>query len=274
VSIVPHKPPVFVDAHLHCSRREALEDVAAAGIGAVRTAGSVPVDGDACLHSDQPVVVSSCWALFKKGGYGGRFGRAVDSVSEIAAEVLRLKQAGADIVKVMASGMVSLKVPGTVTAGGFNANELKLLVEEAGSRGLPVMAHANGEQAIMGAVEAGVRSIEHGFFMTPRALEFMARKKTFWTPTVGALVRTSASATGTETREFVTSLMRQHLQMVSRAHVTGVPLVVGTDCVLPDPAYGAAYAAELAYLREAGIAEDAVTTIATENGMRLLGIDE
>ena len=32
--------------------------------------------------------------------------------------------------------------------------------------GLGVMAHANGEHAIMDAAEAGVRSIEHGFFMS------------------------------------------------------------------------------------------------------------
>jgi imidazolonepropionase-like amidohydrolase len=266
---------VFVDAHIHCSRAEALQDVAAAGIGAVRTAGTVPAVGPAfCLHSERPKVVSSCWALFKKGGYGGRFGRAVASASEISAEVLKLKQAGADIIKVMASGMVSLKNRGTVTPGGFDADELKLLVEEAAHCGLPVMAHASGEPAILAAAAAGVRSIEHGFFMTDRALRVMAGKKIFWTPTVGALMRASVSAGDAEAREFAAALVRQHLQMVAHAYAAGVPLVVGTDCVLPDPGYGAAYAAELAYFREAGIPEDRVTVIATKSGMRLLGIDE
>ncbi len=265
---------MFVDAHLHCSRLEALQSVVAAGIGAVRTAGTAP-DGEAasCLHAERPRVVSSCWALFKKGGYGGRFGRAVESASELSAEVLRLKQAGADIIKVMASGMVSLKACGTVTPGGFDADELKLIVEEAADQGLPVMAHANGEPAILAAAAAGVRSIEHGFFMSDRALEVMAAKKIFWTPTIGALLRASVSAGGAEAREFAAALVRQHLELVNHAYEAGVPLAVGTDCVLPDPGYGAAYAAELAYFREAGIPEDGVTLIATENGMRLLGID-
>ncbi len=273
MSTIPHKSLIFVDAHLHCRQEEALQDVVAAGIGAVRTAGTAP-DGEAtcCLHSGRPRVVTSCWALFKKGGYGGRFGRAVESASDISEEVLRLKKAGADIIKVMASGMVSLKARGTVTPGGFDADELKRLVEEAADHGLPVMAHANGEPAILAAAEAGVRSIEHGFFMTDRALEVMARKETFWTPTTGALVRASASATDAETKEFVASLVRRHLQMVARAHQTGIPLVVGTDCVLPDPGYAAAYAAELGYFQQAGIFEAGVAAIASGNGMRLLGI--
>jgi hypothetical protein len=61
--------------------------------------------------------------------------------------------------------------------------------------------------------------------------------------------------------------------MLGLAHSLGVPLAVGTDCVLPDPLYRDAYEAELAYFREAGIPEEAVMRIASEDGAGLLGID-
>ena len=91
--------------------------------------------------------------------------------------------------------MVSLKEPGRVTAGGFNREELLFIVHAAANCGLGVMAHANGEHAIIDAAEAGVRSIEHGFFMSRRALEVMEKKSTFWVPTVGALKRAAVSGT-------------------------------------------------------------------------------
>jgi imidazolonepropionase-like amidohydrolase len=94
----------------------------------------------------------------------------------------------------MASGMVSLKRPGKITYGGFDAAELAFIVEVAEGHGLPVMAHANGEEAIMGAAKGGVRSVEHGYFMTPAALELMEKNGVHWVPTYrgdrrGALVR-------------------------------------------------------------------------------------
>jgi imidazolonepropionase-like amidohydrolase len=227
----------------------------------------------AAVSGRQTVLVTSCWALYKTGGYGARFGIAVNTPGSIKTEILRLKNAGADIIKTMASGMVSLKHPGSVTPGGFDREELHIIVQEASGLGLGVMAHANGEAAVLAAAEAGVRSVEHGFFMTERALELMARKGVFWVPTTGALARAADAAASPEARQFVSGLMQQHLGMLGLAHALGVSLAVGTDCVLPDPIYGNAYDAELACFRKAGISEEAVLKIASEDGARLLGID-
>ena len=173
----------------------------------------------------------------------------------------------------MASGIVSFKEPGRVTAGGFNKEELQFIVQTAAASGLGVMAHVNGEQAIIDAAEAGARSIEHGFFMSERTLAIMAKKATFWVPTVGALKRAAESGNvSKESQDFVADLIRSHLEMMLSAHGIGVPLAVGTDCVLPDPQYREAYDAELAYFEQAGIPYDEVRKIACEGGARLLGI--
>ncbi len=220
-----------------------------------------------------PLIISARRALYKKGGYGSSFGIPVETPEEIKSEILKLKREGAGIIKVMASGMVSLKEPGRVTTGGFNKEELQFIVQAAANCGLGVMAHANGEQAIIDAAEAGVLSIEHGFFMSEQALEIMAKKSTFWVPTVGAIKRAAESGmVSKETEDFVAGLINSHLKMIRRAHGIGAPLAIGTDCVLPDPRYAEAYEAELAYFEQAGISRGEVMKIASECGARLLGI--
>jgi imidazolonepropionase-like amidohydrolase len=218
-------------------------------------------------------VVSAGWALYNKDGYGSRFGVPAGTKDEIKSEILKLKRYGAGIIKVMASGMVSLKEPGRVTAGGFTKEDLQFIVQAASTCGLGVMAHANGEHAIIDAAEAGVRSIEHGFFMSMRALDIMAKKSIFWVPTIGALKRAAESGTATkETEGFVDGLIRSHLEVMRYAHGIGVPFAIGTDCVLPDSRYAEAYKTELAYFEQAGIPHGEVMKIACECGARLLGI--
>jgi imidazolonepropionase-like amidohydrolase len=268
----------FVDAHVHIRAWDALETVRSAGITAVRDAGMRQnAEHGLPFHRplvNGPLVVSSGWALYKQGGYGASFGIPAGTREEIRAEILKLKAAGADIIKVMASGMVSLKNPGTITPGGFSRDQLSFIVEEAQRSGLGVMAHANGEQAIMDVARAGVRSVEHGFFMTARALEVMAERGTFWTPTTRALARAAdAGPASDEGKMFITGLIGSHREMIRQAHDIGVSLAVGTDCVLPDADYRAAYDAELLSFEQAGLSRDAVMAIACEGGAKLLGLD-
>jgi imidazolonepropionase-like amidohydrolase len=267
--------PGFVDAHVHVRDPGALASVAAAGVAAVRDAGTKEGAGLKAGSAGRsgPAIVSAGWALYKKGGYGSFFGVPVDTRREIKDEIRRLKNCGADIIKVMASGMVSLKRPGSVTAGGFSPGELRLIVDDAACLGLGVMAHANGEKAITAAAAAGVRSIEHGFFMTLRALRLMAKAGIYWTPTVGALARAAGAATiSKEMKAQVMTLVAHQLEMIGRAREIGVPLALGTDCVLPDPGYRKSYDAELSYFERAGISREDVLRIACEGGSRLLGL--
>jgi imidazolonepropionase-like amidohydrolase len=265
----------FVDTHVHIKNANALDGVAAAGIMAVRDAGTKEGIGLGIGRdrSGIPPVVTAGWALSKKGGYGSHFGAPVETRQELRSEILELKRRRADIIKAMASGVVSLKKPDTVTPGGFDQDELAFIVAEAAAVGLRVMAHANGEAAIISATKAGACSIEHGFFMTERALEMMAKHGTYWTPTVGALERAAEPDTvSKEMKAFIAGLIRSHLDMIRKAYSLNVLLAVGTDCVLPDPDYKKTYNAELSYFELAGIPHDAVIKIACENGRKLLEI--
>lgn len=259
----------YVDAHVHIRDVAALDAAVAAGVTVLRDAGTRNGAGLAAgKHGSGVATVSAGWALFRTGGYGSRFGAAVETRDEIRREVQKLAAAGAGIIKVMASGMVSLSTPAAITPGGFAGGDLSFLVAEARARGLGVMAHANGADAISDAVSAGVRSVEHGFFMTGELLKRMADQSVFWVPTVGALVRAADAA---ELPAHIADLVRSHLSLLHKAHEIGVQLAVGTDCVLPDPRYGERYQQELRYFEEAGISPEAVSRIARENGRELLG---
>lgn len=266
----------YHDAHVHLRDVTALEDLARAGVGAVRDAGSREGFGlSLCSRrgGEGPVIRTAGRALVKKGGYGALLGVPLSSRDEIEAEIAHLADAGAGIIKVVASGVVSLKRPGSLTPGGFDRHELRCIVQAAAGRGLAVMAHANGAEAIQAAVEAGVRSIEHGFFMTSEMLAAMRSGNVLWVPTVGALQRAAtASGAGVEARRAVEELIERHLAMIGEAFARGVPLAIGTDCVLPDRRYGGHYRDELIYFRKAGIPDEAVERIASDGGREPLGM--
>ncbi len=267
----------FVDAHVHITHPDALRDLAAAGIKAARDAGSKKgaglTTGRHHANGNLPVIISAGRALSRRGGYGAFLGTSVETRQEIATEILNLRNEGAGIIKIVCSGVVSFELPGQVTAGGFGRDEIRFIVEEAGHHGLPVMAHANGEAAIRAAAEAGVRSIEHGFFMTETALGSMAERGVFWVPTVGALRRAAVRAgAAPEAAAFIREEIERHLAMLGKAFRSGVPLAVGTDCVLPDKCYRGYYDDELAFFRAADIPHDAVACIACESGAKLMGL--
>ncbi len=264
----------FIDAHVHLTGPAGLEQLVAAGIRAARDAGTKDGAGLAVRRQSGSVTILSAGrALFRRGGYGVRFGIGADTKSEIKTAIAGMKQAGADIIKAMASGMVSFRKPGTITPGGFTEDELRVVVREAEAVGLAVMAHANGEQAIRAAAGAGVRSIEHGFFMSASSLDLLAKNGVYWVPTVGALDRAvRAQKASDEVRSFIAGLIKDHLAMIAEAWRRRVPLAIGTDAVLPDDRYRECYEEELAWFERAGIARSDVETIAREGGARLLEI--
>lgn len=104
----------------------------------------------------------------------------VEQVRWAAREVLR---AGADQVKVMASGGCASHGD-EVTDTQFTPEELAAIVYEARARGRGVMAHAYNPQAIRNAVLAGVVSIEHGNLLDEESASLMAESGTFLVPTI------------------------------------------------------------------------------------------
>ncbi|MBA2640105.1 MAG: amidohydrolase family protein [Nocardioidaceae bacterium] len=102
----------------------------------------------------------------------------VDSVDDVRRAVRRVLHAGADLVKLIATGavMTSGGVPG---APELSEAQVRAAVEEAGLYGADVAAHAHGAEGIKRAVRGGVRSVEHGSLMDDEAIALMADAGTF-----------------------------------------------------------------------------------------------
>jgi len=93
---------------------------------------------------------------------------------------------GTDNVKLVASrGFLSagLTVDAPPTAAQASVEELKAAVDEAHKMGKKVFAHANGRQAIRNAIEAGVDSIVHGFYIDEECAEMMVERNVILEPT-------------------------------------------------------------------------------------------
>jgi imidazolonepropionase-like amidohydrolase len=90
---------------------------------------------------------------------------------------------GADWVKIYADYRWG---PDGAAMPTFTVDELRLVVEVAGSAGRPVAAHASSPEGMRRATEAGVLTIEHGDGGTPEVFRFMAERGVALCPTLAA----------------------------------------------------------------------------------------
>lgn len=147
----------------------------------------------------------------------------------------------------------------------YDQEQLSAVVSAAGRKG--VLCHAYSAEGIAGAVRAGVRSIEHGVFVDDATLSLMARRGTYFTPTMSAIVGLVDSpdpVLAARGREYVPVLQAA----VREAHARGVTVVAGTDSFGTDvdPIGG-----EVALLVEAGLSPLEALRGATTYAARLIG---
>jgi imidazolonepropionase-like amidohydrolase len=107
-----------------------------------------------------------------------------DAVRKAVREQIRQ---GADFVKVMASGGAASPTD-KLDCVQYSPEELRLIVEEAHRADTYVAAHALPKVAILQAVRAGVRTIEHGNFLDEESAKEMAEAGSALIPTVATYV--------------------------------------------------------------------------------------
>lgn len=154
----------------------------------------------------------------------------VESVRKTVREVLR---AGADVVKVHATGGV-LSPTDHPEFTQFSLEELKVMVEEANfRRGLKVMAHAQGSEGIKNAIRAGIHSIEHGIYLDDECIELMLKHGTYLVPTLLAPVAVLELAEKAGMPEYGIRKAKEaidaHKDSIARAYRAGVKIAMGTD---------------------------------------------
>jgi imidazolonepropionase-like amidohydrolase len=174
-------------------------------------------------------------------------------------------------IKLVNSGVNSLKQFGRQTLPQFNQDELKAAVRSAENHGLKVMVHANGELPVKSALEAGCHSIEHGFFMGPENLENMAERQIAWVPTAYTMKAYARTLPPNSTEADTAQKNFDHqLAQIVIAKKMGVPVAVGTDAGSLGVHHGISYGEELKALMASGFSIEEAIHSAVFVGGRLL----
>lgn len=137
-----------------------------------------------------PRVLAAGQAITMTGGHFARHSLEADGADGVRAGVRRQLAAGADCIKLMASGGLTgfpKEKPGHVE---FGVEELAAGVGAAHAAERRVAAHAQAPEAIANAIAAGVDSIEHGFLMDPNQALQLSERQIAFTPTLNTLVNT------------------------------------------------------------------------------------
>lgn len=196
-------------------------------------------------------------------------GVLVDTVDEARVEARRLCRDGVDVIKVASSGGVSSPNDQPDYLGAREELVAALVEEGRNYGGRPVAAHAIGLPGIEAAVNAGVRSIEHGYALTDELREKMVANGQFLVPT---LIQTLKPDTATPQAVVKSEKWHKMAQESVKASVdAGVKICTGTDAGL-GPDHGTNLGEVGLLVKFGGMTPLQAITAATKNSAELCGL--
>ena len=202
--------PGLIDAHLHLDGWRSMDRtdwvltsdglrairagrdagcILAAGFTTVRDMGSLAaVSLKAAIAEEEvpgPRMQVAVKGIYQTAGQGDRSWlpldlvvarescRLADGPDDCRKAVREMVRAGADVIKVAASGGRESAIP------HFSPAELEAVTDESHRMGFRVACHAIGAAGIRNAVFAGVDSIEHGYGLDAPTADVMAERGVF-----------------------------------------------------------------------------------------------
>jgi imidazolonepropionase-like amidohydrolase len=205
--------------------------------------------------------------------YPGRPPFRADGVDEMRRVVREALRAGADFIKLATTGGL-LSDHDHPLEPQFTYEEIEVAVLEARRKGRGVASHAFGGEGLQNAVQAGVRSIEHGFFMTEEDAVAMAAAGTWLVPTLSILrddVRWAEEGLLPANQcQKILDLAIDFGGAVRLAKEHGVRMAAGTDYITADQ-HGHNLE-ELALMHRAGLTVEEALLAGTRGGAELCGV--
>jgi imidazolonepropionase-like amidohydrolase len=210
------------------------------------------------------------------GGHGWRMlGRQADGPDDLRRAVREQLRAGADVIKLVATGGVM--TPGVdPRAAQLTLDELRAGVDEAHRARRRAAAHAMADEGIAWCLDAGIDTIEHGVFLTESLATRMARQGA---ALVATLIAPHAIVEGGHAAgipDFAVkksiTLRERHLESFRIAMRAGVAIAAGTDAGTPLNPHGS-LVPELALMIGAGMEPLQALRAATSVAARVLGLD-
>jgi imidazolonepropionase-like amidohydrolase len=236
------------------------DDIAIAVGRAIRS-GRVP--GPRIIASGRTIIISD--------GHDPFWGIESDGVDACRRAVRKLRGAGAEVIKVSATGGVYGQAIGEDPgAAELSLAELTAIVGEANRFDLPVATHAVGTDGIRNAVAAGVDTIEHGNLMDDETLAQIEDNDIAYDPTLFVYQEIASGSAPEYARANALRVVDRHTEVVKKANRANVRLLAGSDAGSPNTPHPSLHR-ELRSLVENGLSEEAALTAATYTAAEELG---
>ncbi len=231
-------------------------------------------------QADGPRIFSAGEALVITGGHGSEPGVTYsDGPYELMKAARHEISAGASWVKILISGGIATD-GGDISEALMTPEEIRAVIDAAHRFGAKVAAHSGSSAATEIAVEAGIDSIEHGYFLDRAVLRMMKEHGTWLVPTIVVsqpatqpfFERIGSPEWYLKRRE---SVGKEHWKALRTAIDEGVNIALGTDQLPSEPNDGTtATAREAQYYVEAGMTPLQALRAATIEPARMLGADD
>jgi imidazolonepropionase-like amidohydrolase len=242
---LPQEPIALRAARSTRDLRNALD----AGITSVREVGGLGVHLARAVAEgtvDGPSIYAAGAILSTTGGHGDLHcyplsfvnefnqqdgtARLADGTADCMRAVREQLRAGARVIKVCASGGVLSEIDNPIHQQ-FTVAELRTIVEVAALAERVVAAHCHGKPGIMAAIEAGVRTIEHGSYLDEEACDAMRETGMILVPTRTIVedILAHLDEVPPYAAAKLSALAARHAEAVSMAIERGVIVAMGTD---------------------------------------------
>lgn len=225
-----------------------------------------------------PRMFVSGYGLQKARGGAPRLGTVFSTGGQASGPVAVMRvalqqiEAGADWVKMYGSTGSFENVTGDQT---FSFEEMKAAADAAHFAGKRLAVHSYGPSGARDATRAGADSVEHATDMDDATIAEMARRGTFYVPTIdhNRYYVDNAGKYGfaSGSTERLNDYIQRNLETARRAFKAGVRFAMGSDAVYT--MFGE-NTRELGWFIKVGMTPAQALTSATTNGAALLGMEK
>lgn len=178
-----------------------------------------------------PRTYSCVQSIIQTGGTGHITSRAADGPDECRKAAREMLFAGADFIKVKASGNSQSRRLHSPYVPNLTVEEMRAAFEEAHKNGKLTGSHAMDRVSIENSIEAGVDVVDHGHELTDEICETMVKKGLYLIPTMTGHWQNAFNAGhwGRPTRGVAT--WPEHFESFKLALSHGVKVATGCDGV-------------------------------------------